>query len=561
MRDDRDGGFPSVLCYSAFPTAYLDEYAGQISSAYNGFFFPIGSWESGCENKLGIGRKSPTDESWMDLARSNLASLSAAGIEENFLTVSFDREGKWPSPETILDPVFQKKMARYFSRISLSARRLGFRGVCIDVEYPYPRYELDHPLYRYEDYTVGRLLAETRKEGRMVASSILDEYPQAPILTLPGTLRCRPIVRSFLLGILEEMARRNSRGGLHLGSEFTYSLNDPVTNLASVAADDGIVHMMVSEEVAEYWERRCTIAPGVWPLHMVETGGEGYPQRPWKEELAELSQQLSILHRASKRYIWVYSGAPSWIVDSDRARRYGIRPPTFKREDIDLESWRQLLRHRRSIKTPPVLEELFGMVGEFQRRRIGSAELCERFGTPASWWVLGPLGNPHTQPQFAAEESRQERIDPHRVYHGRDGAVRWFIFHNNDPRGIVSCRYIFDWTRTDDASANFASYVRASSSMDLFLNVGWDDGIRVWLGEELVFDEPDYPPEGHGLQYRDRYCFERRVPVRIKKGLSRLFVTSINSHGNWIFSLRLTDENGIPPGGLKFELVPADGEA
>jgi len=543
---------PFTLCYSAFPTRYLDDYAEEISSIYDGFFFPIGSWRRGCEEKLGIDGRPPLDRGWVESARSNLASLRRAGAQENFLTVCFDKEGEWPSPATILDPSYQDKMGRYFSKIALSARRLGFRGVCIDVEYPYPRYEVEHPVYRYEDYTVGRLLAESRREGRIVAASILDQYPDVPVITLPGNLRCRPIVRSFLVGILEEMARRDSKGGLHLGSEFTYSLNDPVTNVAAVLADEGIVDFISSEEVADYWRGACTVAPGVWPLHMVETGGEGYPERPWSDELSELSDQLAILRRLSERYVWVYTGAPSWLVDPEAAPRYGISQARFEKRDVDLQEWHQVLRRR--LTTDPALEELVEAVQNYRLHRIGSEELCDRFGTPASWWVLGPLGNPHTHPEFAAEESREESIDPYRPYHGRDGAVRWFVFQNNDPRGIVSCRYVFDWRRTDDASANFASFVHVQRPMDLLLNVGWDDGIRVWLNDRLVFDRAEYPPEGHGFQYRDRYCFEDRVRVRLPRGTSKLFVTSINSHGNWIFSLRLTGEDGIPPAGLQFRL-------
>ena len=50
------------------------------------------------------------------------------------------------------------------------------------------------------------------------------------------------------------------------------------------------------------------------------------------------------------------------------------------------------------------------------------------------------------------------------------------------------------------------------------------DDIAVWIAGRLVFDHRTYPPQGHGLLYRDRYLFEEHAPVVIPKGESRLAV-------------------------------------
>ncbi len=44
------------------------------------------------------------------------------------------------------------------------------------------------------------------------------------------------------------------------------------------------------------------------------------------------------------------------------------------------------------------------------------------------------------------------------------------------------------------------------------------------------------------------------MPFTLPGGKSRLAITSINSHGNWLFALRLTDESDIPFQDVKFRL-------
>jgi len=542
-----------TICYSVQPNAYLNDHGGKVAKLYDGFFFTVGSWDEAVPRVIGV-EQEPADPSWLQLARENLAVLSAAGANENLLTVYFGGEGEWPSPETLLSKDHTDKMCRHFGAIGRISKELGFRGVCIDVEYPFPRYDVSNRIYAYDGYSVGDLVEAAWRQGRSTAAAVLDEFPEAVVFTLPGVLRCRPIARSCLLGFLDEMAHRTAPGGLHLGTEFTYCLHDPVTNLATPRFEDGGIHLLVNKQILSYWRRCCTIAPGVWPLHMVETGGEGYPVRPWREEASELRQQMAILRRVAKRYIWSFSSAPIWYVHSAHLeRKYGLKKPDLKRHDIDVRQWHRILADKPAMKLPR-LENLAGSIEAFDRGRLSPEELCDAFGTPGRWWVLGMLGNPRTRPEHAAEEAVSRPVDSHTPYHGRDGAVRWFAFDNLDPRGIVSCVYLFDWRNTDDASAHFSSFIRSPEAKRACLNVGWDDGLLVRLGDRVVVEEADYPPEGHGFLHHDRYCFERKVPVRIPEGRTRLTVTSLNSHGNWLFSLRITDRGGIPFQDLRFRL-------
>jgi hypothetical protein len=140
------------------------------------------------------------------------------------------------------------------------------------------------------------------------------------------------------------------------------------------------------------------------------------------------------------------------------------------------------------------------------------------------------------------------------AYHGRDGVVRWFRYDNLDPRGVTNCKYLFDYRDTDNAAAHFVSFIHNPKKRPAYLHVGWDDGVVIRLGEEIVFDQADYPERGKGQLYRDKYQFEKRVPIALEAGSTRLAVTSLNSHGSWLFTLRITDENDIPFKDVSFGL-------
>lgn len=545
---------PATLCYSAQPQAYFNDHARELKRIYDGFFFTIGSWEKARQRFVGDNSAAPENQAWLDAARANLRALRHAGVTENFLTVHFGSDAEWPSPKTLLSPDYTKLMAAEFGAVGQVARELGFRGVCVDVEYPYPRYSVDHKVYTFENYTVGDLTAAAFRQGSACATAMLDAFPDAPIILLPGSLRGRAIEHAFQMGILKTMADRDASGGLHLGAEYTYCLHDPVTALATTRFEDPGIPNLTDATTTSYWRRRCTIAPGVWPTHPVDTGGKDYPQQPWKEEVAELRQQMAILRATTKRYVWSFSSQPVWYVHTpELERQYGLARQDLKRSDIDLRDWHQLLADKPALKSSP-FSPLVKAIARFDDGRLSGEQLCDAFGTPGRWWVLGMLGNPHTQPQFAAAEALREPISPHTPFQGRDGAVRWFSWDNLDPRGVTSCVGIFDYRNTDNASAHFVSFVHNPRARRAVLHTGWDDGILIRLGEQVLFDARNYPPRGKGLLYLDKYQFEKHVPFTLPTGRSQLSVTSLNSHGNWLFSLRITGEDDIPFPDVSFRL-------
>jgi len=205
-----------MLAYSAQPNAYFNQRAAEIARIYDGFFFTIGSWDQGVAANLGLGPDAPPSTDWRRRAGENLSNLVKAGVTENLLGVYFGESDPWPSPETLLSADYTKKLARHFSAIGKAAKALGFRGVSIDVEYPYPRYSLDHKVYTYQGYTAQDLLAATAEQGRAVMSALLGEFHDAVVFVLPGEMWNRPISRAFQMAMLRVMAEKDAPGGFHL---------------------------------------------------------------------------------------------------------------------------------------------------------------------------------------------------------------------------------------------------------------------------------------------------------------------------------------------------------
>jgi hypothetical protein len=550
------GEMPKKLAYSATPNSYFNERAAKVARIYDGFFFVIGTWDDGVAANLGVGPDAAPTTDWRQRVGENLAHLNRAGVTENLLGVCFGNGAPWPSPETLLSKGYTEKFRRHFGVIGKAARGLGFRGVSIDVEYPYPRYSLDHPIYTYDGYTAENLLAAATEQGRAAMSALLAEFPEAVVFLLPGDIWGRPIERAFVLSMLRVMAERDALGGFHLGYERSYGLLDPVSQVAIPRVGDCMVRLLADPKTLDYWKRRCTVAPGVWPLHMVETGGKDYPVRPWREELTELRQQLAILRSVAKRYIWSFSGQPVWYVPTpDIEQEYRLGKPAFEGAEEAIRGWHRILSEKKPAEDPRI-KRLVDSVHEFDAGRIDAERLCGRLGTPCDWQFLGPLGNPFTHPRYSAPGAVVGAIRPDVPIQGRDDAVRWFVFRNCDPVGSVRLRAALDWRNTDDCSAHLVAVMSSPEEHRGCLCLGWDDGIAVWFDDRIVFDRRTYPKRGHGMLFKDRFLFEERVPVVIPKGRTRLNVTSINSHGVWGFSLRFTDSDGFPFEDLTFSTAP-----
>lgn len=273
------------------------------------------------------------------------------------------------------------------------------------------------------------------------------------------------------------------------------------------------------------------------------------------------------MRATTKRYLWSFSGQPVWFVPTDGIRnQYGIGA-NYPDAETFIPGWHDVLRDKTPYGSAPFADarmtRLFAKTREYDLGNIDADDLCEALGTPGSWWTLGLLSNPHADRARAAEHAWHDNPNPQAVYFGLNGAVRWYLWKTHDPRGVVNCRYLHDHLFTNDASMHLVTWIRSERACDAVLNIGWDDGIVVRIGEDEVFNRAEFPPVGHGAQFLDKYQFEEHVHIRIPSGQTRLSVTSINGDAPWkfnawLFNLRITDVEGYPIDGVRFSTDQRD---
>ena len=544
---------PKMLAYSAQPTLYFDDNAQAVAKIYDGFFFVVGSWDTGVRDLLGLPGEAPTKPEWRQKVAVNLEHLRAAGATESVLGVYFDENGEWPSAKTLLNPEYKQKLARHFGMLGRSAKELGFRGVCIDVEYVYKRYRLDHPSYTYEGYTADDLIKAAGEQGRVVMEAVLDAYPEAVVWSLPGELGGAPILNPFTTAMVEVMAERDAPGGYHLGAERSYTLLDPASQVAIPRLGECMAEMLLSKKALAYWGRRCSVAPGVWPLHRVETERKDYPMKPWDKELDDLRQQMAILRATAKHYIWSFTANPVWVVPTpENTQRYGFKPSFEGSPDVVL-AWQRILTEP-SMPLEPRITKLLKMVSAYDKGRFDGAEFCTRLGAPPDWMVLGPLDNPFVRKAFSAPSAWKAPFNFDAPVQGRDSVVRWFRFPNREPLGTIRLRAAFQDRATDNNSVHLVCTVIARKETPAFFWFDRDDGAVVRINDDVIIDRAEYPERGHGMHFSDRYMFAEKIPVTIPKGESRLAITSYNAKGSWGVNFRIGDEDAYPIKGIRFGL-------
>jgi len=89
------------------------------------------------------------------------------------------------------------------------------------------------------------------------------------------------------------------------------------------------------------------------------------------------------------------------------------------------------------------------------------------------------------------------------------------------------------------------AYVHSPDDRTTHILLGSDDGVRLWLNDELVHSNP---------AYRGHYPDQDKVKINLRKGWNKVLIKVLQGDGGWGFYLRFAD----PDGGLQYALEPKD---
>jgi hypothetical protein len=148
-----------------------------------------------------------------------------------------------------------------------------------------------------------------------------------------------------------------------------------------------------------------------------------------------------------------------------------------------------------------------------------------------SWLIIGPFPSPGGRGFAKAFPPETEGVRLGRAYTGAAGAVRWQRHEAKDE--AIDLAALFE--PNEHVAAYAACWIRSERARPAVIELGTDDGFKLWLNGEQVGAEPT-----------DR-ALERAqnvIPVLLRRGWNELLLKVINIESKWEFVVELADRKG-----------------
>lgn len=471
------------------------------------------------------------------------ARCREVGITQNSVKVAFYKllpdwfdDGGW------------RTLCENFRQCAIFARDAGFAGVAIDIEYIAQMYVLDYEAYQAPDYPRGRLRAQARRRGRELMEAMIGEFPEMVNWHLPeGIYHYGPLAADLFVGMVDALAERDAPGGIHVCTEATYTRTDPVWVVRFCHWLDGALADACDGKAREYWRRRGTICPGLWPLGYYrdilgpdgkrigysgrrETFGDrvvgSYADKSENYPPEDFRRQYAAARMVARHSLWVYChGSVLWQLTEEEKARYGGSASDVLPVAKNLDEYLAVMRGK-PIFDSPAFAKVTAAVRE--GREI---DMLAGTGTPRQWWHIGPFPNPEGKGLDTVYPPEQT-IDLDASYESLSGPLRWQL-HALRGDGFVNLRHLV--ARKDYVLAYSVTWVESPSPQKAFIRFGSDDSGKIWVNGKLV----------HSIDVvRGATEDEDIVPVELPAGRIPILVKCGNYRGTWGFYLRITDSAG-----------------
>ncbi len=164
-----------------------------------------------------------------------------------------------------------------------------------------------------------------------------------------------------------------------------------------------------------------------------------------------------------------------------------------------------------------------------------------------SWQLLGPFPNPEERGHDIAYPPEKEIILA-KEYDGIPGKIRWQP-HHSDTDKIDLARF---FARGREGVAYGVCWIRSDQKRRAVLETGSDDGIKLWLNDQLVVD--------HKIN-REAAPAQDTTEVELPAGWTRLLIKIDNRpvEGRWCFYVEFRDpQTGKPLDGLAIRTTPPE---
>jgi hypothetical protein len=489
------------------------------------------------------------------------------GINYNSVLVAFSE----PFPDWFDDDGWDS-MQEGFRQCAIFARDAGFAGISLDIEYISPTYQLEHESYQAPDYPRDRLREKVRQRGRDLVAAMVSEFPEMILWQLPeGSHYYGPLAIDLTIGFVNAMAEVDAPGGYHLNIEGTYTVTHSLAIMKRMYEVEQAMRenleSMVGPKALDYWQRRGTISPGLWPLGYYraifdpvtgkrlgfsgksETYGDSvvgsYADKSENYSVDDFRRQYASARMASRAFSWIYChGSVLWELSVEELARYEGNWVDSLPLVENLEEYQQVLREK-SIIDDPAISQIATTVRE------GRAPPGFKGYAPA-WWHIGPF--PYPGGTFDIAYPPEEVISPtmpgidlsstYESYPGYEmstDTLRWRMT-GVDSTGYVDLKDLV--SRQDSVLSYSVAWLDMTEPRRVHIRFGCNDDGAVWLNGERIFTH--IGPRG---AMADNDVFYANLPA----GRTQILV-KIGDHGGagYGFYLRVTDEMGAKVSGLRW---------
>jgi hypothetical protein len=552
-----DFALPKTLLYSVSVDELLADAAEWVAQGYGGFFLTgvAGEWSADIWAVDGAPWTVGASDETLKKVRLGTEACSALGADV-FLTTAFSHPFDW------FDDVAWQHIENRFRQMAIFARDSGCAGLAIDVEYIHQQYHFIWEGYTYDGYSRRDLVETIRRRMTGVAAAMYDVFPEMVLLTLPeGMVTFGSHIQTAWI---EEAARRNAPGGVHLCTEFTYRRPNVTFMLGHPWMINEFYDRLLSDAGRDYWRAKGTFAEGLWVFGEDPEDYHGVPPSP-----AEFRQAFASSLMAGARYNWIYShnARPQLLGREQNDEAAAYRDVIKRREIITDSRYLDLARSLRS-GAPADFEEALGLTivptfaGPREELEIGlmprdlylkspqkanqdrlwevglrifqgePVDVAATFGTQTSWHLIGPFENPGNT-GYDTVYPPEDGIDLGARYETPRGPVVWQNWQASEGRASIDLTRVF--TPTDDVCAYALCYLETDHAEEVHLRVGANDGWKLWVDGKLLMDYPD----------NGRIILDREViPVRLKPGRTPVLLKVCNERKDWGFMVRVTTPAG-----------------
>lgn len=168
---------------------------------------------------------------------------------------------------------------------------------------------------------------------------------------------------------------------------------------------------------------------------------------------------------------------------------------------------------------------------DLARQQGAEQEFARRLGFVTAWHLIGPF--PWNKADgFAANPVNAPDIDLDGQFLAGTILEQWRLKET----GYVVNAHAFFGPVVEKSLFAYTTF-ESKTARAIEIRVGSDDGVRIWLNEELVH-ENDVD--------RGMVLDEDIVPVQLAEGTNRLLLQVTQGGGGWSFMLRLTEADGTP---------------